>query len=66
MRGKLQVDLRNMQADMDTLREQLEEEQDAKSIVQRQLAKALGEAQQWKTRFESGEGAAGGDVDEMK
>lgn len=45
-----------MHADMDAVREQLEEEQESKSDVQRQLSKANNEIQQWRSKFES-EGA---------
>lgn len=57
MRQKLQNEIRNLAADMDALREQLEEEQESKSDVQRQLSKANNEVQVWRVKFES-EGAA--------
>ena len=47
--------MRNMQADMDQLREQLEEEQEGRADVQRALMKAQAEIQQWRSKFE-GEG----------
>ena len=46
-------ELRNCQADVDALREQLEEETDAKADLQRQLSRANAEAQQWRVKFES-------------
>lgn len=44
---------RNLEHDMDTLREQLEEEQEAKADLQRQLSKANAEVQLWRTKYES-------------
>ena len=54
-KAKLQGEVRNLGADLDSAREQLEEEQESKSEVQRQLAKAHAEVQQWRSKFE-GEG----------
>jgi len=45
-----------VQADLDQLREQLEEEQSGRADMQRALQKANAEAQQWKQKCESGEG----------
>lgn len=53
----MQSDVRNLNADIDTLREQLEEEQESKSDMQRQLSKANTEVQMWRAKFE-GEGTA--------
>lgn len=39
--------------DLDGLREQLEEESDAKTDLQRQLSRANAEANQWRVKFES-------------
>jgi len=41
---------------MDRLREQLEEEQEARSDLQRQLTRANNETAVWRQKFESGEG----------
>jgi myosin heavy chain 6/7 len=46
-----------LQADIATLREQLEEEQEGRSELQRQLSKANGEVQLWRSKYES-EGAS--------
>ena len=51
-RQKLSSEARNLNADLDALREQLEEEQDGRSDLQRQLSKANSEAQQWRAKFE--------------
>lgn len=45
--------MRNALADLDALREQLEEEADSKTDLQRQLARANAEANQWRVKFES-------------
>jgi len=39
--------------DLDGVREQLEEESDAKTDLQRQLSRANAEANQWRVKFES-------------
>lgn len=45
--------LRNLTADLDQAREQLEEEQEGKGELQRQVTKLSGEVQQWRSRYES-------------
>ena len=52
-RQKLQSEMRNMHSDLDGIREQLEEEQEARSDLQRALSKANTEAQQWRAKYES-------------
>lgn len=44
---------RNLEHDIDNIREQLEEEAEAKADVQRQLSKANADAQLWRTKYES-------------
>lgn len=44
---------RNIEHDMDTVREQLEEEQESKADLQRQLSKANAEVQLWRNKYES-------------
>merc|ERR1711962_1345869 len=44
---------RNLEHDHDGLREQLEEEHETKSDLQRQLSKALSEAQMYRAKYES-------------
>merc|ERR1712168_507283 len=44
---------RNLEHDIDGLREQLDEEGEAKADIQRQLAKSAGEAQMWRAKYES-------------
>lgn len=56
-RSKAQSEIRNLNSDIESLREQLEEEQEGKSDLQRQLSKANSEVQIWRTKFE-GEGTA--------
>lgn len=56
-RQKLQSELRNLSNDLDGVREQLEEEQEGKNDLQRQLARANADALAWKAKYE-GEGAA--------
>jgi multidrug resistance efflux pump len=45
----------NYQLESQQIREQLEDEQEAKSELQRQLSKANAETQQWRAKYE-GEG----------
>lgn len=46
-----------MEHDLDLLREQLDEEAEAKSEIQKQLSRANAEAQLWRTKYEN-EGVA--------
>lgn len=50
---KLQTELRNLNADMENVRDQLEEEQEKTNSLQRQLTKANNEVQQWKSKYET-------------
>jgi predicted nuclease with TOPRIM domain len=45
--------IRNLTADLEQTREQLDEEQESKSELQKQLTKLNAEVQQWRSRFES-------------
>jgi predicted nucleic acid-binding Zn-ribbon protein len=45
--------IRNLTADLDQAREQLEEEQEGKIEFQRQVTKLNSEVQQWRSRYES-------------
>jgi len=49
--------MRNLQHEMEVMKEHLEEEADAKIEVERQLSKAFADIQLWKTRYET-EGVA--------
>ena len=49
--------LRNLQHELEVMKEHLEEEADAKMEVERQLSKAFADIQLWKTRYET-EGVA--------
>merc|ERR1719486_516415 len=49
--------MRNLQHEMEVMKEHLEEEADAKMEVERQLSKAFADIQLWKTRYET-EGVA--------
>ncbi len=49
----LDSQLRNLTADLDQAREQLEEEQEGKADLQRQISKLSSEVQQWRSRYES-------------
>ena len=52
---------------VDRLREQLDEEQEARSDLQRQLTRANNEAAVWRQKFESGEGGIRQEeMDELK
>lgn len=58
---------RSLQAANERLREQLDEEQEARSDLQRQLTRANNEAAVWRQKFESGEGGIRPeDMDELK
>lgn len=62
----MQSEARNLTADLDSLREQFEEEQESKAEVQRQLSKANNEVQMWRSKCESGGGASAEAVEEMR
>ena len=55
--------LRNLEAEFDALQEQLEEAEDGKADVQKQLSRANTELQQWKSRYEQ---EAQGKVEELE
>ena len=57
VRTKVLADNRSLQTVLDQLRDQLDEEQENRAEIQRQLTKALGESAMWKQKFESGEGS---------
>ena len=58
---------RTLQGTIDRLREQLEEEQEARADLQRQLTRANNEANTWRQKFESGEGGIRPEeMDELK
>lgn len=65
-RQKLQGEVRNLNSDLDALREQLEEELEGKSDLQRQLSKANTEIQQWRAKFESEGTARADELEESK
>ena len=66
MRQKAQSEVRNLSADMDTLREQLEEEQEGKSELLRQLSKANNEIQQLRQRIDAEGGARAEEIEEAR
>ncbi len=67
VRSKLQAEVRNMHSEVNTLHENLEEEQEARAELQRALTKANNEAAIWKQRFTSGEGSVRSEeLDELK
>lgn len=66
-RTNLQSQLRNAQHDCEQMREQLEEETESKSHVQRQLAKVSNEFNTLRARVESeGLGGGGPEAEEIK
>lgn len=65
-RQKLQSEVRNLKTDLDASREQLEEEQESRSDLQRQLSKANAEAQNWRSKFESEGQARTEELEEAK
>merc|ERR1719334_2149839 len=52
-RATLLGKFRNLEHDIDGLREQLDEEGECKADLQRQLSKANAEAQMWRAKYES-------------
>merc|ERR1719318_1382270 len=65
-RTKLASEARNLQSDLDTLRDQIEEEQEGKADIQRALARAQAETQQWRNKFETEGGARAEELEDAK
>ena len=55
---KLQGEVRNLQSDIEQMRDNLEEEQEGRADMQRALTKAVNEANVWRQKCQSGEGGA--------
>lgn len=66
VKAKLNGDIRNLNADLDNLREALEEEAENKGDIQRLLAKTQNEMQQLKAKFEGSGSIRSEELDEAK
>ena len=58
--------MRNLQHELEVMKEHLEEEADAKIEVERQLSKAFADIQLWKTRYETEGVARCEEIDKVK
>ncbi|XP_062546189.1 myosin heavy chain, muscle-like isoform X5 [Armigeres subalbatus] len=65
-RATLLGKFRNLEHDLDSLREQVEEEAEGKADIQRQLSKANAEAQLWRSKYESEGVARAEELEEAK
>lgn len=65
-RATLLGKFRNLEHDLDNIREQVEEEAEGKADLQRQLSKANAEAQLWRTKYESEGIARAEELEEAK
>ena len=65
-RATLLGKFRNLEHDLDNLREQVEEEAEGKADIQRQLSKANAEAQLWRSKYESEGVARAEELEEAK
>ncbi|XP_011192492.1 myosin heavy chain, muscle isoform X10 [Zeugodacus cucurbitae] len=65
-RATLLGKFRNLEHDLDNLREQVEEEAEGKADLQRQLSKANAEAQVWRSKYESDGVARSEELEEAK
>ncbi|XP_054257732.1 myosin heavy chain, muscle isoform X7 [Macrosteles quadrilineatus] len=65
-RATLLGKFRNLEHDIDNLREQVEEEAEGKGDLQRQLSKANAEAQLWRSKYESEGVARAEELEEAK
>ncbi|CAG9798367.1 unnamed protein product [Chironomus riparius] len=65
-RATLLGKFRNLEHDLDNLREQVEEEAEGKADMQRQLSKANAEAQLWRAKYESEGVARAEELEEAK
>ena len=66
IRSKLQSEVRNLSADLDSMRDQFEEEQESKADLQRQLSKAHTEVSTLRAKFESEGGARSEEIEESR
>lgn len=57
VRVKVASDNRNLQQQIQQLKEQLDEEQEGRSDLQRQLSSAVSDVALWRQKYESGEGS---------
>ncbi|XP_017772942.1 PREDICTED: myosin heavy chain, muscle isoform X7 [Nicrophorus vespilloides] len=65
-RATLLGKFRNLEHDLDNIREQVEEEAEAKADIQRQLSKANAESQLWRSKYESEGVARSEELEESK
>ncbi|XP_037042171.1 myosin heavy chain, muscle isoform X14 [Bradysia coprophila] len=65
-RATLLGKFRNLEHDLDNLREQVEEEAEGKADLQRQLSKANAESQVWRSKYESDGVARSEELEEAK
>ncbi|XP_033213889.1 myosin heavy chain, muscle isoform X10 [Belonocnema kinseyi] len=65
-RATLLGKFRNLEHDLDNIREQVEEEAEGKADLQRQLSKANAESQLWRTKYESEGVARAEELEEAK
>ncbi|KXJ68998.1 hypothetical protein RP20_CCG000603 [Aedes albopictus] len=65
-RATLLGKFRNLEHDLDNLREQVEEEAEGKGDIQRQLSKSNAEAQLWRSKYESEGVARAEELEEAK
>lgn len=65
-RATLLGKFRNLEHDLDNLREQVEEEAEGKGDLQRQLSKANAEAQLWRSKYENEGVARSEELEEAK
>lgn len=65
-RSLLEANLHQVETELESVRVQLEEESEARLDLERQLVKANGDAQTWKSKYDSEAAARAEEVEELR
>lgn len=65
-RSLLETSLHQVEVELESVRVQLEEEAEARLDLERQLVKANGDAQTWRSKYETEAAARAEEIDELR
>lgn len=65
-RSLLEANLHSVEVELESVRVQLEEESEARLDLERQLIKANGESQAWKSKYDSEASARAEEIEELR
>ena len=65
-RSLLEASLHQVEVELESVRVQLEEESEARLELERQLVKANGDAQSWRSKYETEAAARAEEVEELR